>query len=777
MSPGSLDVFEIEPREALERGIETMWGRIHEDDRSLLSEAVSASGEKLELFLSEYRLVLPEKGLRWVQSSAQPIRAENGDLIWDGIVLDLTDRKEAELQLQNTRLQLESLAANVPGMIWRMEAKDGVGRITYLSAKSREMFGVEPEEALADNQALHRYVHPEDLGPYQAGQKAAIENAESFSIEFRINLPEQGQCWRQCFAHPEKNETGEVVWNGMTIDITDRKVAELALQEAQNQIQHITANVPGVIYRHVFPGNGEPSHVATFVSPKSQEMFGVSPTEAMEDATSLWKWIHPDDLAHVRNKVESSVRELTPLNVEYRVEKPNGETRWHEVNGQPARLDNGDITLDGVTLDVTDRKEAELANDVLSQATKTKDEFLANMSHELRTPLTAILGMTECFQRGLYGETTPRQVETLRIVEESGLHLLDLINEILDLAKIDAGKTDLIFSSVNVSKLCDSCLHLVAPQAEKKNIQLSLNVSRCLDSFAADETRLRQVLVNLLGNAVKFTPENGTVQLDVKEVAANKSSINTRALRFVVSDSGIGIEPEKVESLFKPFVQVDSSLSRQYEGSGLGLTLVKRFVELHRGQIRVESEPAIGSHFIVDLPLRSVETSAATAESASMTAQNEPAHQGSDQEIEAPEILDQESLPLILLAEDNEHVALAIKMFLEASGFRCLHVVTGKQAIEYTKQHSPDLILMDIQMPLMDGLEAIRRIRTLLHSAVPIIALSGFAMPDDTHRCIDAGANLFVSKPCKLPNLAATIRELLAATATVEGQASSRLQT
>lgn len=625
VSSGSREVFEIEPQELLERGTKKMWERIHKDDRGWLTEDIAKSRDKHEPFLSEYRLVLPEKGLRWVQSSAQPSRAENGDLIWDAIVFDHTDRKETELQLQNTRLQLESLAANVPGMIWRMEARDGIGTITYLSPKSREMFEVEPEEAVADNEALRKYVHPEDLAPYQARQKTAIENVEPFSIEFRIDLPEQGQRWRQCSAHPVKNEAGEVIWNGMTIDITHKKHAELQLQRA---------------------------------------------------------------------------------------------------------------------------------NEELARATKMKDEFLANMSHELRTPLSAILGMTEGLQEGIFGPVADKQSDSLDVIRKSGSHLLDLINEVLDLAKIESGSFDLDLAAVNVARLCESSLRLIAPQAEKKNIEVELTVPIGLPDFEADEKRLRQVLVNLLSNAVKFTPDGGLVSLEVERQEMGNEGHNA-LLRISVRDNGIGIASDDMETLFDPFVQVDSSLNRNYTGTGLGLSLVKRFAELHEGSASVTSEVGVGSCFVVDLPLRE---HSATALSGSLKRKDGP-HQSA----KSNSTLRNKQPVRVLLAEDNELVAKATVGFLEGAGFDVEHATDGAAAIEAARTLFPDVILMDVQMPVVDGFEAIQEVRRVpKHKETPIIALTGLAMEDDHERCVSAGADHYLSKPFGMQQLVELIRKVVA---------------
>jgi signal transduction histidine kinase len=236
------------------------------------------------------------------------------------------------------------------------------------------------------------------------------------------------------------------------------------------------------------------------------------------------------------------------------------------------------------------------ANIRLAQAARLKDEFLANMSHELRTPLHAILGMSEALQEQVYGDLNARQLKSLRIIEESGRHLLTLINDILDLAKIGAGELKLELTTVNISDVCRSSLRLVNQQAKKKRLNVSYSFDKGLVSLQADPRRMKQILVNLLSNAVKFTPEGGSIGLDVC------SKIERKQISFSVWDTGIGVAEENVHRLFDPFIQLDNRLSREYDGTGLGLSLVSKLVNLHGGTIEVKSKLSEGSRFIVTLP-------------------------------------------------------------------------------------------------------------------------------------------------------------------------------
>ncbi|MFZ9738556.1 MAG: PAS domain S-box protein [Prochlorotrichaceae cyanobacterium] len=393
-------------------------------------------------------------------------------------------------------------------------------------------------------------------------------------------------------------------------------------------------------------------------------------------------------------------------------------------------------------------EELAVSNIELERATRLKDEFLANMSHELRTPLNSILGMGEALQEEVFGILNEKQLKALRTVEKSASHLLTLINDILDVAKIESGEVKLEYSYVSVEQLCSSSLAFIKQHALKKRIQLQTEIASGLPAVFVDEVRMRQVLLNLLTNAVKFTLEGGTVTLAAFLVPQED---HKQVLRLSIKDTGIGISPENLDRLFKPFVQIDGALNRQQMGTGLGLTLVKQLVELHGGKVHLSSEPGVGSCFTIDLPAGSTFSSEPSAE--------EPPAQTNA--LPAP---DQETSQksLILLAEDDLANIETIACYLEAKGYAMVFANDGQEAIDLVQKNLPDLIVMDIQMPGMDGLEAIGLIRQMERlQNIPIIALTALAMKGDQERCLDAGANLYLSKPVKLKQLDTAIKALL----------------
>ncbi len=423
--------------------------------------------------------------------------------------------------------------------------------------------------------------------------------------------------------------------------------------------------------------------------------------------------------------------------------------------------------------------ELKAANERLTSALRTKDEFLAMISHELRTPLNAILLLSESMQNGVYGVIESRQINVLDNVQQSARHLLALINDILDMSKIESGMFELDIGPVSAGVICRNSLRIIEAAARTKDIELVRTFDPRVDTVCGDERRLAQVLVNLLSNAVKFTPEGGKVGLEVVSDEAQN------LVHFTVWDTGIGIAEEDMGRLFQPFVQLDSKLSRQYEGTGLGLALVHRLTQLHGGKVALQSKFGLGSRFTVSIPWQdefslqlvpfglrapAIETDQMPEVGVLSDAEwlaslgLDVLVDGSDEEL-AVETVEPATTdviarngPLILLAEDNEIGVEAMQDYLLAHHYRVIVARSGAEAIARTQAEQPDLILMDIQMPDMDGLEATTKIRNdQRFSHVPIIALTALAMPGDRDRCLAAGANEYLSKPVSMKHLVGLI--------------------
>lgn len=383
------------------------------------------------------------------------------------------------------------------------------------------------------------------------------------------------------------------------------------------------------------------------------------------------------------------------------------------------------------------------ANSNLARALRVKDEFLANMSHELRTPLNAILGLSESLGEQIAGPLNEKQQKYISTISESGHHLLSLINDILDLAKIEAGQITLDINKVDIHSVCQASLRMIKQLAHKKNQEVSLQLDPGMGLVWADERRLKQMIVNLLGNAVKFTPENGNLGVEVHgDEEANQITIT-------VWDNGIGIKQEDLTRLFQPFVQLDSGLAREAPGTGLGLALVAQMARLHGGSVNAHSEPGKGSRFTIVLPWEPA---------LAMDPASRMRITGKFRAIQ----FDEKNKPTILLVEDTKEVVMMLKDYLELAGYKVFTAQDGIDGIVQARHVRPDLILMDVQMPHMDGFETTRKLRSDPNFRyTPIIALTALAMPHDRQRCLDAGMDEYISKPVNLKALVKIIQSCL----------------
>jgi PAS domain S-box-containing protein len=365
----------------------------------------------------------------------------------------------------------------------------------------------------------------------------------------------------------------------------------MTAQESQRW-QFLLSASPAVIFTCEPTGD----YAISFASDNVFRLVGYTPAEFMADPNFWAQQLHPEDAPQIFETLPK-IFELGIISYEYRFLTRSGYYKWIQaelrlvcdVQGVP-------VEIVGYLADVSDRKAAEAQ---LAHATRLKDEFIANMSHELRTPLTAILGMAEALQEEVFGPIQPLQRQSLETIESSGTHLLALINDLLDFSHIEADRLELNCTPIEVVSLCYSCLGSIEQQSQQKNIQIATRLPVDLPNALVDERRIRQVLIDLLNNAIKFTPFGGNITLEI--LAPAQLGIKDY-LQIVVIDTGIGIAAQDIHKLFQPFSQLDSALDRQYEGTGLGLAFVKRIVELHGGEVSVSSEVGVGSCFGLTLP-------------------------------------------------------------------------------------------------------------------------------------------------------------------------------
>ena len=526
-------------------------------------------------------------------------------------------------------------------------------------------------------------------------------------------------------------------------------------REAESRYQLLVEQLPIILYVNPL----DKVRSTTYVSPQIQTILGYMPEEWLADPQFWQKAIHPEDREAVIKNVEQSDQTGNPFDMEYRMLARDGRVVWFHDQMVLVRNGNGEpLYWQGLKIDVTKRKQAEeqilrlnaeLEQRVdertreLERALRAKDEFLASMSHELRTPLNAILGLSESLAEYYAGPLNETQLRYVKTISESGNHLLSLINDILDLARIEASQIVLNISEVDVNQVCQASLRIISELALKKQQKVTLDVDAAIGSIWMDDRRLKQILVNLLSNAVKFTPAGGRLGLQVTGDRQEKR------VMFTVWDNGIGIRESDLTRLFQPFVQLDSSLAREATGTGLGLALVAQMVRLHGGSVSVESQPDEGSRFTVTLPWEPA-----------LATDSELRNRSTGKfRVVRP---DAEDRPIILLIEDTKEATIMLTDYLQMAGYRVLSARDALTGMDLAKRIHPHLILMDIQLPGMDGLEATRRLRSDPDfRTLPIIALTALAMPGDRERCLAAGATDYITKPVSLKKLAAMIEEYL----------------
>lgn len=414
---------------------------------------------------------------------------------------------------------------------------------------------------------------------------------------------------------------------------------------------------------------------------------------------------------------------------------------YREDNQTPSAVS---IILRDITQQEQIKAELAAKNLELSRVNRLKSEFLANMSHELRTPMTSILGFSSLLERQIYGDLNDRQLLYITQIRQSGEHLLALINEVLDLSKVEAGQMDLHVQPLSIAALSHHVIAMVATQAEMKEIEICCDIPAGLPPLVADEMRIRQMLLNLLSNAVKFSQRRKSVGLSVQQADGY--------VFITVWDQGIGIPKEQQALLFQPFQQLDTSLSRRYEGTGLGLALTQRLARLHGGDVSVESEAGQGAQFTIKLPLdcRSVA--------------QQDVHETTLRTVELPTDGVLADLPSgvttgqVLLVEDNPVNALLVQHMLNYWGYETIHVPNGQAALTWLQSNYPVLVLMDIHLPGTDGLAVTRKIRESPDWAeIPIVAITAFARDRDRDRCLEAGMQDYISKPINSAELVAIL--------------------
>ncbi|MCA1945695.1 MAG: PAS domain S-box protein, partial [Desulfovibrio sp.] len=661
-----------------------------------------------------------------------------------GSVLVLRDRTEGrqfQLALAESEQHYRTLANSGTALIW---ASDTEKLCTYFNEPWLRFTGRAMEEELGYGWA--EGVHPEDLDRCIAIYTEAFDRREQFVMEYRLMHASGEYRWIVDYGAPRYNTQGEFLgYIGFCLDISERREAEAALRESEERFRTLADSAPEGIFIQI---EGR----FAYINEAATRLFGARSADELLHA-HVAELFHPSCREQVRQRIDTLNREQKHVPpAEEVILRLDGTSLDVEVAAVPFSLAgrNGALVFFHEIGSLKRAAEAmRRAKEAAESANLAKSEFLANMSHEIRTPLNGVLGMLQ-----LLGATslTPEQQEYVTTAIQSSRRLTRLLADILDLSRIESGKLTLQAAPFEVAALEESVLGLFALPASEKGVALEYHMASTLpEVLVGDETRLRQILVNLVGNAVKFT-DAGQVRLEAFPLPS-LADTGQEALRvlFCVSDTGIGMDEQLLRVVFEPFSQAEAAYARRFQGAGLGLSIVRKLVRLMGGELCLDSAPGQGTTAYLVLSFaRQPAASARQARPGSAADSHDGPH---------------DDPPRVLFVEDDEVNSLAGIKLLEKLGYVTTPAMNGQEALDLLEEHPFDIILMDVQMPVKDGLTAAREIRTEArfrqYSRIPIIAMTAYAMAGDRDRFLGAGMDGYISKPMDVETLVESIETAL----------------
>ena len=625
------------------------------------------------------------------------------------------------------------------------------GYFVNLNPRWAEVLG--HTEAILLARPFLEFVHPDDVAETLAAAAATREPGGRI-VDFTNRYRCADGTYRTLAWRATTLDNGLIIANARDVTLEQHHLTslevrneKLALAEEMSGLGHWTVHLHGDTPRLEW-------------SDQVFEIHGRDPAlgePCLEDAILVY---HPDDRDAVAAKVEQAIAEKQPFRFEKRVIRSDGVTRWVVSQGRPLVGMNGEVlSIFGTYQDITEHREMVARLEALvrenqeqrahaESANRAKSEFLATMSHEIRTPMNGVLGMARLLSETRLSDEQQELLENLRASAEG---LLTVINDVLELSRMEAGRIVLSPVDFDLGATLGRVEKMLGLDARNKGLRLEVQADvEARGWYRGDEGRLRQILVNLVGNAIKFT-ETGFVRLSATCTADG-------CLRFAIEDTGIGMDAAALGRVFEKFIQADSSTSRRYGGSGLGLTICRQLAALMEGTLTARSQPGVGSEFVLTLPF-------------------EPGKA-------APTIVEHsDAMPAlrrglrVLVAEDNQVNQLITRRFLDKLGAQCTMTENGREAVAAAASAPFDAILMDIQMPGLDGIAATRRIRALDSAAadLPIVALTANAMEGDRERYLDAGMDGYISKPVTLEAIAQELGRAIAAKQ--RGEADRGLET
>jgi PAS domain S-box-containing protein len=745
-------------------------------------------GEIGEKFLGEIQLVLASGQARsleyslevagerhWFLARISPIRGSSGGTVCM-LARDITDLKRGEEGIRQSEARYQRIAANVPGVVFQFVFRaDGSQECPYINEACLEMLGRSAEELRRDPDLIWQTIHPEDVEGLRAAIAAATATMSACKWEGRFVLPSGEVKWIDGAARPEALADGSMLWDGLLLDITARKNAEEELRRSRDELEERVhkrtsqvraANVAlqaeiaerqqaedrlresESLYRAVVEDQTEmicrhlEDGTFTFVNEAHCRYFHARPEDLL--GKSFFHFLAPEDLAIVKSHLDSLGAHNPVGSYEMHYTTPDGHVCWQQwTTRYVADAEGRFICFQGVGRDITERKEAEvalyLAKEEAERANQAKSEFLSRMSHELRTPLNAILGFGQVLDRldlDVLGK------ESVQYILKGGRHLLGLINEVLDIAKVEAGRTDVSIEPVAVVDVVVESCDFVRSLAADREVELEIDYAELAPFYVlADQQRLKQVLLNLLSNGIKYNVRHGKVSLTCERLPNDM-------VRIAVRDTGEGIDPGDFDKLFTPFERLNAANS-DVEGTGLGLALSQRLVKVMGGELSVESTVGEGSTFYVDLPRAELRE-----ELQGDWANDEPEDQTGGYH---------DQTYTILCIEDNlSNLRLLEVVLAGRPEIDLTSAMQGSVGIDLAHHLKPQLILLDLNLPDLPGMQVLERSRQNESTRdIPVIVISADATPTQVERLLAAGANAYLTKPLDIGEFIATMDNAL----------------
>ena len=644
---------------------------------------------------------------------------------------DITEHKQMEDALQNSEEKYSKAFLMSPYAVIITQPEDG--KFIEINDAFTSITGFTREETIADSSiGLNLWV---DLEVRKIIVSDLLEGKEVKEKEFQFRK-KNGEIMTGLFSAQIIHLNNKRLILSSINDITDRKLAENKIHEKDVQFRKLSANLPDLIYQ--FTRRPDGTYYVPIASEGIKNIFGCSPEDVVDDFAPIGRVIYPEDSERVINDIEYSAKNLTYFTCEFRVQIPGKPIQWIFSRSTPEKLADGSITWYGFNANITEIKQTEFelirAKEKAEESDRLKSAFLANMSHEIRTPMNGILGFSELLTiPHLTGE---EQQEYISMIERSGKRMLNIINDIVDISKIESGQMDISLSETNINEQIEFMYNFFTPEIEKKGLQLVYKTPLPPNEsiIKTDREKIYAILTNLVNNAIKYT-STGSIEFGYEKKG--------KYLEFYVKDTGIGIREDQEEIIFERFRQGDD-LNKQFtEGTGLGLSIAKGNVELLGGKMWLESEFGKGSAFYFTLPYN-VALESKTG-STKVSSEITPEHHVKNLKI--------------LIAEDDQTSLSFLSRVLNMFCREILTAGTGVEAVEACRNHPDiDLVLMDVTMPDLNGYEATRQIRGFNQDVI-IIAQTAYAMADDRKKALETGCNDYISKPIRIDALKELIKK------------------